>query len=563
MKLHQNAEHWISAEKLLDASHQTRRFRLLAAFVLLIAGNTGILCLLAQTAPRTAGGSAATSPSETQPTHISPEQAKLLFRSVGAILQFDSQDTGLPVLRPVQRKLVTRDEVEHYLTEQLHNDRDAKRLERSELVLKKFGLLDRDFQLRPFLIGLLREQIAGYYNEKTNTVNLLDWIPADEQKPVLAHELTHALQDQHIHLEKWGQQSDLSIAENVQQDNQHIATDEVDTARDAVIEGQAMAVFIDYTLAPTGKTLLTSPGLADKMNEAMGDTSDSPTLANAPLLLQRSLIFPYVDGLNFVRTVLAAKGKQAAFAGMLDHPPSSSYEIMTPKVYLDHEPVPLLRIPDIHPLIDAQYRPYDVGVMGEFDVQVMVELFGGAQAAQALTPAWRGGIYYTAQNRKAKVKAEQDSPGSLALLYVSRWTTPQAAKSFAAIYAREIPRKYDNAVEQPSDNSTVQDGSSTRIWDTPEGPVLSVVSGRTVFISESFPMDLARKLQLVMMGSIEDGSRSVTVQSRPSPRESIPGEIDEELTGELRKWLDATGIPPTALRQCRSLRKSTIYRTVY
>ncbi len=302
--------------------------------------------------------------------------------------------------------------------QQLHDDRDAKRLQRSELVLKKFGLLDRDFELQPFLIRLLREQIAGYYNDKTKTVNLLDWIPPDDQKPVLAHELTHALQDQHIHLEKWDQDTDLSIAKNVQQDNQHIATDEDDAARDAVIEGQAMAVFIDYALAPVGKNLLSAPELADRMNQAMSSDSDSPTLASAPLLLQRSLLFPYIDGLNFVRAVLTAKGKQAAFADMLDRPPSSTYEIMTPKVYLDHGPVPLLHMPDIHPLIDAQYRPYDVGVMGEFDVQILTELFGGRAAARALTPAWRGGIYYTAQSKSASTDAAQNSPASLALFYL-------------------------------------------------------------------------------------------------------------------------------------------------
>ena len=311
------------------------------------------------------------------PTHITPEQARQLFNSVDAILQFDSKVTGLPVLQSVKRRLVTRDEVEKYLMQQLQNDRDAKRLQRSELVLKKFGLLDRDFQLKPFLIQLLREQIAGYYDDKTKTVNLLDWIPPEEQKPVLAHELTHALQDQHIHLEKWDRDDDLPIPKNVQQDNEHIAIDEEDTVRDAVVEGQAMAVFINYVLAPSGKNLLTAPQLADKMNEAMGDTSDSPTLANAPLLLQRSLIFPYIAGLNFVRAVWTAKGTQAAFAGMLDHPPSSTFEIMNPAAYLTHAPVPLLQMPDIHSLIDSQYDPYDIGVMGEFDVQVMAELFGG------------------------------------------------------------------------------------------------------------------------------------------------------------------------------------------
>ena len=80
-------------------------------------------------------------------------------------------------------------------------------MQRSEIVLKKFGLLDRDFNLKPFLLALLKEQIEAYYDSKTKTVNMLDWIGIDEQKPVLAHELTHALQDQHADLEKWSDQT--------------------------------------------------------------------------------------------------------------------------------------------------------------------------------------------------------------------------------------------------------------------------------------------------------------------------------------------------------------------
>ena len=59
------------------------------------------------------------------------------------------------------------------------NDEDTQRLRRSELVLKKFGLLPRDFNLETFLVALLREEVAGYYDPKTKTVNLIDWVPID------------------------------------------------------------------------------------------------------------------------------------------------------------------------------------------------------------------------------------------------------------------------------------------------------------------------------------------------------------------------------------------------
>ena len=110
-------------------------------------------------------------------THITPEQARQLFSSVDSILQFDSKVTGLPVLETVKRRLVTRDEVEKYLMHQLQNDRDAKRLQSSELVLKKFGLLDRDFHSAAVSdLAADASRWRGYYDNKTKTVNLLDWI---------------------------------------------------------------------------------------------------------------------------------------------------------------------------------------------------------------------------------------------------------------------------------------------------------------------------------------------------------------------------------------------------
>jgi hypothetical protein len=102
-----------------------------------------------------------------QATHapLTKEQAKDLFRSVDEILSFVSSDTDLPIIHSVKRKLITRDEVNKYLREKFNDDQGAKRLARSEIVLKKFGLLDQDFHLQPFMISLLTEQVAGFYDD--------------------------------------------------------------------------------------------------------------------------------------------------------------------------------------------------------------------------------------------------------------------------------------------------------------------------------------------------------------------------------------------------------------
>ena len=459
------------------------------------------LCLApchAQRSPQPGPAAAASAqntppPAPSEETHppLTRNQAKDLFGRVDKILSFVSTDTGLPIEHGVKRKLISRDQVNKYLRQKFDEDAGAKRLAREEIVLKKFGLLDHDFHLQPFMISLLTEQVAGFYDDKTKTVNLLDWIDPDEQEPVLAHELTHALQDQAVGLTKWSNVSSDAIAGNAQEDNRHIQTDETDDARDAVTEGQAMLVYCDYSMRSTGKTLQDSPEMLDRLKDTLSNTSGSPILARAPLLLQKSLMFPYNQGMDFEGAILLKGGKQAAFAAVLANPPDSTFEIMHPAAYMAHVPVPVLLLPDIHPLIDDQYTPYDVGVMGEFDVQILTQLFGGDAAAAALTPQWNGGIYYAAQKRSAVTQAEKESTASIALLYESKWRDEGAARAFLRVYAGELPRKYSGLVRRTEDEADANE----QVYSTNQGDVLLSIDGTGAFISEGFPLVLARKLR--------------------------------------------------------------------
>ena len=121
-----------------------------AVLALLLAISTG-----AQTTPNTPvqpppqGGATSQEPGQAKTpapeTHITPEQAKDLFASIPPILQFASEDTKLPIRHQVKPHLTTRAEVDKYLLEKMKDDKDAKRMERSEIVLKKFGLIDARF----------------------------------------------------------------------------------------------------------------------------------------------------------------------------------------------------------------------------------------------------------------------------------------------------------------------------------------------------------------------------------------------------------------------------------
>ena len=187
------------------------------------------------------------------------------------LIKFSSDETGLPIKATVKRQIISREAVEKNLKEKFEEDDSAKRLQQSEIVLKKFGLLDRDFALKPFLLALLKEQIEAYYEPKTKTVYLLDWVDAEEQKPVLAHELTHALQDQHSDLDKWNDQTPDEVSQTYADDTDHLVKDEMDTAREAVVEGQATAVMMDYILKPMGKSLVKDPEVMDCGQQMNGD----------------------------------------------------------------------------------------------------------------------------------------------------------------------------------------------------------------------------------------------------------------------------------------------------
>ncbi|MFC5862278.1 hypothetical protein ACFPT7_08230 [Acidicapsa dinghuensis] len=471
-------------------------------------------------------------------THITPDQAKQLFQSVDELLHFASDDTGLPIKHEVKRTLTTRADVEKYLLDKMNDDEDAKRMQRGEIVLKKFGLLDRDFNLKPFMLALLKEQIAGYYDSKTKTVYMLDWVDPETQKPVLVHELTHALQDQHTDLEKWNNQTPDNPSHTVAQDNDHLAKDELDTARTAALEGQAMAVFVDYSLKPLGKSLVKDPEILDQINSmTSASTDDSPVLARAPLLLSESLLFPYKEGLSFEQDVWMDKGKQAAFAGVLDRPPSSSWEVMNPRNYEQQKPSPILVMPDIHPLVDKTYRAYDIGQVGQLDLRILATIYGGEGAARDLTPAWDGGIYWAGQKLSAKTAAEQASTNSVALFYLSAWKSPRAAEAFARIYGEEIGRTYSGVKLDTADAQPDSGGGQEIIYSTNEGPVVITVRDRFVFVSESFDLSTARKLADMLIGIQGTGEIRTA-------RLSIPGHT---LSQSTISFLHSCGIMRAAL----------------
>ena len=421
------------------------------------------------------------SPEETPaPEHkLTPEESRDLLGSVDEIMQFASQATLLPVKHRVKKAIVSREHVAKYLDDKMESDVDRIRFERSELVLKKFGLLPRTFDLHSFLIKLLTEQVAGYYDEKTKTMNLLDWNDADMQKPVMAHELTHALQDQSYNLDKMSKHEEAIEKRGLEDLDDLLRNDEASSARTAVLEGQAMIVMLDYVMAPSGLTVKERPEAVDMMQSMSAKSKDSPVFDSAPLLLQEELIFPYREGMVFIKELLVEGDKREAFMGALDRMPQTTREIMEPKEYLAGRRVPPLLLPDMG-FLKKEYEGYDAGAIGELDVEILLKVYADDKTATRLCREWRGGAYYAA-GRRGVAPSDKNSSGHVGLYYISKWSNEAAAQEFAKIYASALKQRY-SAVQRVADQSN----PGLQKYSTNDGLIFIQQTGNAVVVTESF-----------------------------------------------------------------------------
>ena len=155
-------------------------------------------------------------------------------------------------------------------------------------------------------------------------------------------------------------------------------------------------------------------------------------------------------------------------------------------------PVPVLRLPDIHPLMDAEYTPYDIGVMGELDVRILTKLFGGREMAEALAPAWNGGIYYAAQT---KVGGDCGGEGVDGFAWAAVLLAVEESGFGAIVSAYLCGADAAEVLATLRSGQKDEADENEQVYTTSEGDVLISMSGTGVFVGEGFDLALARKLR--------------------------------------------------------------------
>jgi hypothetical protein len=288
-----------------------------------------------------------------------------LARLVDSLRAPVEQATGLRFTSPPRSAMRSREQVRAYLIAKLDEELPPKRLNGLQTAYRLFGLLPDTLQLRPLLLDLYTEQVAGFYDPDSAMLFGVEGADRTQLRLVLAHELIHALQGQYLPLD-----SILGAREN----NDRLA------AAQAILEGQATLASLEV-LAP-GQGVAQNPQFWELYREQVRQQQSSmPVFRRAPLVLRESLIFPYLQGAEFMHW-WETEGRDSLPYG--PRMPVSTEQVLHPARYgRGDAPVGLVFPPDSTVIYED--------VLGENEIRVILATLAGSDEVQTVVPIGWGG----------------------------------------------------------------------------------------------------------------------------------------------------------------------------
>ncbi len=349
-----------------------------------------------------------------------------------------SEITGLKLRTPLKKSLRSREEIRAYVIKQMNEEKNPAERYAGARSAEAFGLLPKGFDLDRFLVDVLTEQVEGLYDPKTQEFYIADWSPPSEQRMVMAHELTHALEDQHFQIEAW-----VKAAR---------PNEDAELARDAVLEGSAMAAMVDYLMLGTGSSLKDLPEFDPSM--LVGELGSTPTLQKAPPFIKDALIFPYLGGLTFSAAILKNTG-WSGLPALFEKPPVSTQQILHPGLYRSGRTPQGVTLPHLEKLLGSNWSKLEENVMGEFGWKEVLKQFLDADRAKTLAAAWDGDWYALYEEKQSK---------RLVLVTRLHLDSEEHAARFFGQYSEALEKKY-------SERSNLFRRPNFFSFETPDGGV--------------------------------------------------------------------------------------------
>lgn len=441
-------------------------------------------------AGRATGDSPEPARSEEPPAAATSRSQLLLLQAADEITRQVSTLRGLPIKAPVQRGVLTRAEIGQRLRERIAKDYSAEEVRIESGVFKRMGLLPEAADYEKLVFDLLTEQVAGFYDPYKKTLYIADWLPLEMQRPALAHEIEHALQDQHFDLKK------LSAPLKEDGDRQ--------LARSALVEGDGTAVMLEFAARGMGVDTSKMPEVLSRLGRQMMQLSMSttPALQKAPAVLRESLVFPYAAGLEFI-TALRKDQPWRRIDEVFRDPPDSTEQVIHPDKYLQRErPV---RITSAPLATLAPRKEVKRDVLGEMMLRVWFNMRLSDQAADQAAAGWGG---------DRLVAYSQEGEALPVVVVLSAWDSEQDASE-----AEQAGRKAVLAMTGQKDGPTqarTRAGISTFVRSLGGRSFAAVRQGRMLLmlcgVPETAPLDAVT----------EEVLRTWKVEGLPPPTPPAP-----------------------------------------
>jgi hypothetical protein len=317
-----------------------------------------------------------------------------LARLVDSLRTPVERAAGVRFKAPPRSAMRSREQVRSYLVRKLDEELTPSRLHGLETAYRLFGLLPDTLALRSLLLDIYTEQVAGYYDPDSAMLFGVAGADRSQLRLVLAHEMVHALQGQYLPLD-----SILKATAN----NDRL------TAAQAILEGQATLASLDV-LAP-GQGVSKNPQFWEMYREQVQRQQGTmPVFARAPLVLRQSMIFPYLDGAEFMHWWETSHADTLPYGPRM---PVSTEQILHPDRYERGDTPLALRFP-------ADGGGIYEDVLGESEVRVLIAALAGSDEVQTVMPIGWGGDRFRVY----------DTPGGPALVWYVVWDDERARDRF-------------------------------------------------------------------------------------------------------------------------------------
>ncbi|MGB0034709.1 MAG: hypothetical protein WBP79_04455 [Candidatus Acidiferrales bacterium] len=348
-----------------------------------------LACGLAVAAHQSASPQKSVAPPAAASAQAAAGSNPAFLRAADEVLGQMSKLLSLPIKEPLKKSLRSKQEIRAYLVREEKEDKNDAQRYADAKTLEAFGLIPSGFPLDAFMIDVLTDQVAGLYDPKAKEFYIADWIPADEQRAVMAHELTHALEDQSFHIDPW-----IKAAR---------PNDDAELARESVSEGSALAAMFDYSLQDQKISVRDMPDISAIIRTgALAEMDKDPNLGKAPIFIRDELLFPYLAGTTFSQAFLKAHAGWSDLKILFENPPVSTQQIIHPELYLSGVKPEKVSFPEWKGIVPSDWKLLEENVLGEFGLAEVLKQFLGQSRADMLSSAWAGDRYATFENAKTK-----------------------------------------------------------------------------------------------------------------------------------------------------------------